>query len=102
MHDARMDTAPLLWILATLLIVAGLVGTVLPALPGVTLVFAGLFVAAWADDFTRVGWVTLVVLGVQTRGEDRLLDDAPVGRMDGRGRRMRSAVERARAQQQVG
>ena len=61
-----MDAAPLLWILATLLVVAGLVGTVLPALPGVTLVFAGLFVAAWADDFARVGWVTLVALGVLT------------------------------------
>jgi uncharacterized protein YqgC (DUF456 family) len=39
---------------------------VLPALPGVPLVFAGLLVAAWADDFTRVGAVTLVLLGLLT------------------------------------
>jgi uncharacterized protein YqgC (DUF456 family) len=37
---------------------------VLPALPGIPLVFAGLVVGAWADDFERVGWVTLSVLGL--------------------------------------
>jgi uncharacterized protein YqgC (DUF456 family) len=30
------------------------------------LIFAGLLLAAWADDFIRVGAVTLVVLGVLT------------------------------------
>ena len=54
----------LLWILAIALIVIGLVGVVVPALPGTVLVFAGLVLAAWADDFTRVGVVTLVVIGV--------------------------------------
>jgi uncharacterized protein YqgC (DUF456 family) len=39
---------------------------VLPALPGVPLVFGGLLLAAWADDFTRVGAVTLVLLGLLT------------------------------------
>jgi uncharacterized protein YqgC (DUF456 family) len=55
---------PLLWILAVLLIVIGLAGVVLPGLPGTILVFGGLVVAAWADGFSRVGPVTLVVLGV--------------------------------------
>ena len=41
-------------------------GVILPALPGLPLVFAGLLVAAWADGFTRVGWLPLVVLGVLT------------------------------------
>jgi hypothetical protein len=55
-----------MWGLAALLVLAGLAGAVLPALPGVTLVFGGLVVAAWADDFQRVGWVTLTLLGLLT------------------------------------
>jgi uncharacterized protein YqgC (DUF456 family) len=51
---------------AALLVLVGLAGSVLPALPGVPLVFAGLLVAAWADDFTRVGAVTVVLLGLLT------------------------------------
>ena len=46
------------------LVVIGLVGIVLPALPGAMLILAGLIVAAWADGFTRVGVWTLVVIGV--------------------------------------
>jgi uncharacterized protein YqgC (DUF456 family) len=57
-------TAPLL--LAVVLVLAGLAGTVLPMLPGVPLVFAGLAVAAWSDGFERVGLVTLTVLFVLT------------------------------------
>lgn len=56
----------LLWLLAVVLVGAGVAGTVLPALPGAPLVLAGLVVAAWIDDFTRVGWLTLVVLGLLT------------------------------------
>ena len=55
-----------MWVLAALLVFAGLAGTVLPALPGVPLVFAGLLLAAWADGFVRVGPVTLILLGVLT------------------------------------
>lgn len=58
-----MDWSILLWILAALLVVAGLAGTVIPALPGVPLVFAGLFVGAWIDGFQHVGWVTIGILG---------------------------------------
>jgi len=61
-----MSDHVLWYLLAALLVVGGLAGSVLPALPGVPLVFAGLLVAAWADDFTRVGAVTLVVLGLLT------------------------------------
>lgn len=53
-------------VIAVLLVIAGLAGTVLPVLPGVGLVFGGLLLAAWADDFQRVGAVTLVVLGLLT------------------------------------
>lgn len=54
----------LLWILAAGLVTIGVVGIVLPAVPGTILIFAGLFLAAWADGFSRVGAGTLVVLGV--------------------------------------
>lgn len=57
-----MDSAFLLWLLAIILIAAGIVGLVLPALPGIVLVFAGLVVAAWAEGFAYVGQGTLVVL----------------------------------------
>jgi uncharacterized protein YqgC (DUF456 family) len=54
----------LLWTLAVVLVVIGLVGIVVPALPGTVLIFAGLALGAWADGFTRVGVATIVVLGV--------------------------------------
>lgn len=54
----------LLWIFAVLLVLAGLAGLVLPALPGPLLLFAGLFLGAWAEAFVHVGTKTLVVLGV--------------------------------------
>jgi uncharacterized protein len=56
----------LLWIAAVVLILVGMAGTVLPALPGTPLVFVGLLLAAWADGFTKVGWFTLVLLALLT------------------------------------
>ena len=57
-------TAALLWALAVALIVLGLAGTVLPALPGTAFVLAGIVLAAWIDDFTRVGPVTVGIVAV--------------------------------------
>lgn len=58
-------TARLLYdLLAVVLVVAGLAGTLLPVLPGTLLVFAGLFVAAWADGFAHVGAGGLAAIGV--------------------------------------
>lgn len=54
----------LLWLLAALLIVAGFAGLILPMLPGIPLVFAGLVLLAWAENFAYVGWITLTLLGV--------------------------------------
>ena len=56
----------LLWLLAVVLVVLGLAGTLLPALPGPILVFAGVALAAWIDGFARIGVGTLVLLGVLT------------------------------------
>jgi len=57
-------TATIAFVVSAFLIVAGIVGAVVPALPGVPLVFAGMLLAAWANHFDHVGPVTLVVLGL--------------------------------------
>ena len=59
-----MSTA--LWILALALIVVGVVGTVLPAVPGAILVFGGIVLAAWIDDFTHVPVWVLAIVAVLT------------------------------------
>ena len=56
----------LLWTLAAILVLVGLAGTLLPALPGVPLVFFGLLAAAWIGNFQRIGWPTLTLLAVLT------------------------------------
>lgn len=52
------------WVLSVVLIVVGLAGTVLPVLPGTVLVWGGIVLGAWIDDFTRVGAATVVVVSV--------------------------------------
>lgn len=61
-----MDPTTLYYLLAAALIVIGLAGTVLPALPGLPLVFGGMLLAAWAGDFEQVGIPMLVLLGLLT------------------------------------
>lgn len=61
-----MDITPLLYILAALLVLVGLAGLVLPALPGLPLVFAGLLLAAWNDGFQSVHWGWMIPLGLLT------------------------------------
>ncbi|RZA18701.1 MAG: DUF456 family protein [Lysobacteraceae bacterium] len=61
-----MDPKSLYYLLAIALILVGLVGTVVPALPGLPLVFAGMLLAAWADGFSNVPVWVLVVLGLLT------------------------------------
>jgi uncharacterized protein YqgC (DUF456 family) len=60
------EAASLVRLLGALLVLGGLVGTILPALPGAPLAFAGFVLAAWADGFTRVGWFTLTLLALLT------------------------------------
>ena len=54
----------LLWVLCIALIVLGLAGTVLPVLPGTLLVWAGIVLGAWIDDFARVSVTTVVLISV--------------------------------------
>ena len=53
-------------LIGALLVLAGIAGTVLRAIPGVPLVFVGLLVAAWAEGFQKVGWFPLTILGILT------------------------------------
>lgn len=63
-RSRKLDIA--LYILSALLVIAGIAGSILPALPGLPLVFGGLFLAAWVGDFQQVGWITLSILGALT------------------------------------
>ncbi len=63
----------LLWVLAVILVLLGLAGTVVPGLPGGPLVLLGLVLAAAADGFAHVGWpfwTALAVLGVASVAVD--------------------------------
>lgn len=57
-------TATLLWTLSAALIVIGLAGIVMPALPGTIFVLAGIVLGAWIDDFERVGWLAVAFVTV--------------------------------------
>ena len=61
-----MDLQTLYYVLAIVLMVVGIAGTVLPALPGLPLVFAGMLLAAWAGGFEEVGGWTMAVLALLT------------------------------------
>lgn len=61
-----MDLQTLYYVLAGILMLIGVAGTVLPALPGLPLVFGGMLLAAWAGGFEQVGAAMLVLLGLLT------------------------------------
>ena len=51
---------------AFLLILVGLAGTIIPALPGIPMIFAGGWLIAYMEDYQYFGWGTLIALGVLT------------------------------------
>jgi uncharacterized protein YqgC (DUF456 family) len=62
-----MDTGSILLLIFAIVIIAlGLAGLILPALPGQVLLFAGLVLAAWAEDFAYVGGMTIAILAFIT------------------------------------
>jgi uncharacterized protein YqgC (DUF456 family) len=56
----------LLWVAVVVLVLVGIAGVIFPALPGTPFVFLGLLLAAYIENFSRVGWPTLTILGVLT------------------------------------
>lgn len=59
-----MDPTLLYWLFALILIVVGLCGLVLPAIPGAPLLFLGLLLAAWTEDFAYLGAYTVALLAL--------------------------------------
>ncbi len=59
-----MEMQILFYILAGALILIGLAGTILPMLPGVPIVFAGMLLAAWTGHFEEISGWTVFFLGV--------------------------------------
>ncbi|WP_034641803.1 DUF456 domain-containing protein [Chitinilyticum aquatile] len=55
------DPATLWLVFAFVLMGLGLAGSVLPVLPGTPLVFAGILIVAWRDDFLHLGWPALTL-----------------------------------------
>ncbi len=56
-----MDIA--LYVLAALLIVGGLAGSVLPALPGIPMIFGGIWLVAAVDHYQHLGLWWLLLIG---------------------------------------
>lgn len=52
------------WVVCLALVLLGFLGIILPGLPSAPLVFLGLLGAAWIDDFERVGWLSLALIGI--------------------------------------
>jgi uncharacterized protein len=57
-----MDIA--LYLLAAALIVGGLIGAVLPSLPGIPMIYGGILLAAALDDYQHLSTTWLIILGV--------------------------------------
>lgn len=54
----------LLYVLGVLSLILGLVGVVLPGLPGSLFLVGGVVLVGWAGHFTIVGWPTIAIAGV--------------------------------------
>jgi len=57
-----MDVA--LYVLAAALVVGGVAGAVLPVLPGIPMIFGGIWLAAAVDQYRHLGWAWLVAIGI--------------------------------------
>ena len=52
----------MLWIIGAILTLTGLAGLLLPLVPGAPLLFLGLLLGAWAENFRYIGLWTLLLL----------------------------------------
>lgn len=57
-----MDLA--LYLLSAVLIVGGVAGAILPVLPGIPMIFGGIWLAAAVDGYQHLGWGWLVAIGI--------------------------------------
>jgi len=56
----------LLWILAIASVTVGLLGTMIPILPGLPMIFIGSWLAAWINDYNEISVTAVVIIGVLT------------------------------------
>jgi uncharacterized protein YqgC (DUF456 family) len=56
-----MDIA--LYVLAALLIIGGMAGAILPTLPGIPMIFGGIWLAAAVDHYRHLGMWWLLIIG---------------------------------------
>ena len=54
----------ILWVIAAALMVIGFAGTIVPMIPGLPLIFAGAWLAAFIDHYDEISVMTLVILGI--------------------------------------
>ena len=54
----------ILWVIAAALMVIGFAGTIVPMIPGLPLIFAGAWLAAFIDHYNEISVMTLVILAV--------------------------------------
>ncbi|MGA7440107.1 MAG: DUF456 domain-containing protein [Luteibacter sp.] len=57
-----MDLA--LYLLSAVLIVGGVAGAILPVLPGIPMIFGGIWLAAAVDEYQHLGWGWLIAIGI--------------------------------------
>jgi len=58
-----VSVVPVLMLVVGVLVTAlGVVLLPLPAIPALGVIFMGVFLAAWADGFARIGWFSLAVM----------------------------------------
>jgi len=53
-----------LYLLSALLIVGGIAGAILPVLPGIPMIFGGIWLAAAVDEYHHLGWGWLIAIGI--------------------------------------
>lgn len=53
-----------LYLLSAALIVGGVAGAILPVLPGIPMIFGGIWLAAAVDEYRHLGWGWLVAIGI--------------------------------------
>ena len=62
----QTHVTPLLWLASLSLVGIGVIGIILPAVPGTPLIYIGLLLAAWGDGFQHVSIGTMIFLGTLT------------------------------------